>query len=302
MMHYKVYLILVHKKPKQLGQLISILDDNRSLFFVHVDKKIDLNIFKNLNEFENCQLVKKRESGVWGGFGIVQGTLNGIVEIRDYMKHIHPDNPYHCIILSGEDLPMKSNEFLNQFFSNNLGNSFIPHWKLPYQYWWNGGMFRFENCYFFDYQKYKYLNRVVNKIVKKLKLKFLIPLSRLNKHFPNLELYGSSQWMILSHTLIEKLNTEKNEFKTLKRIFKTVLLPDETFLITYILNFLEIEVSRIKNQPTHLIQFKGNKNNPEYLSIIDLKLNNNQNLLFARKFDQHKNPESMDYLKNQIKS
>jgi hypothetical protein len=37
-MHYKVYLILAHKKPQQLAELIDMLQDDAALFFVHIDK------------------------------------------------------------------------------------------------------------------------------------------------------------------------------------------------------------------------------------------------------------------------
>jgi hypothetical protein len=163
-------------------------------------------------------------------------------------------------------------------------------------------MFRFENCYFFDYQKHKQLNRVTNKIAKKLKLNFLIPHYRLSKKFPELELYGSSQWMILSPSLIEKLIFTTTEFKWLKRIFKSVLLPDETFILTYIYNFCKSEVPLIKNQYTHLVIFNANNNNPEYLSIEQLNQQNHQDLLFARKFDQFINPKSIAFVQNKVRS
>jgi hypothetical protein len=44
-MYCKVYFILVHKNSKQLAELIDLLHDDCSLFFVHVDKKVDLHLF-----------------------------------------------------------------------------------------------------------------------------------------------------------------------------------------------------------------------------------------------------------------
>ena len=108
--------------------------------------------------------------------------------------------------------------------------------------------------------------------------------------------------MILSPSLVEKLIFTTTEFKWLKRIFKSVLLPDETFIITYIYNFCKSEVPLIKNQYTHLVIFNANNNNPEYLSIEQLNQQNHQDLLFARKFDQFINPKSIAFVQNKVRS
>jgi len=44
----KNYIILVHENPQQLLRLIKALDDNKSFFYIHVDKKVDIQDFKEL--------------------------------------------------------------------------------------------------------------------------------------------------------------------------------------------------------------------------------------------------------------
>lgn len=300
-MYSKVYFILAHKKPEQLSALISLLQDGKSFFFIHLDKKVSNKPFESLKEIEHCHFVEKREISRWGGFGVVQATLNGMKEIKEFMESNHPYENYHCILLSGEDLPIKANEKIHNFLQSKQDNSFIHYWKLPYEKWWNGGLFRLESLYIFDYNKQPKAHYWLNKIIRKLKLHFLIPLNRIKKHYPDLALYGSSQWMIFSKKLLYALVEESKNKTHFQKCFKFVLLPDELYLITLIHNFLKKEVEFIENSPTHLILFEGNKPNPKYLSVADLKNNNKGTTLFARKFDSTINADTITYIKTILK-
>lgn len=298
-MYYKVYFILAHKNPEQIKDLISLLDDGKSIFFIHVDKKIDIRIFKGIIQIKNSIFIKKRESGSWGRFGIVQATLNGMKEIQSYMQSEFMGSGYHCILLSGEDLPLKSNDYLNNFLEKNQDNSYINYWKLPYVKWWNGGFFRFESLYFFDYNKCPKSHYWLNKIIRKIKFNFLLPINKIRKHYPNIELYGSSQWMIFSQNLLKSIVKESND-EQFKKHFKYVLLPDELYIITLVQYFLNMEVAAIKNLPTHLIRFIGNNPNPQYLNIKDVENGNAETMLFARKFNNQINGDTISYVTKMI--
>ena len=85
------------------------------------------------------------------------------------------------------------------------------------------------------------------------------------------------------------------------KLFKFVLAPDELYFPTLIHYFLKKEVGLIENTPTHLILFEGNKPNPQYLSVNDLKNNSKETTLFARKFDNAINGDTIDFVKTTIK-
>jgi len=94
------YIVLAHKHPEQLVRLMNVLRDENDLFYIHIDKKADIAIFKNAfhrAHLENINIVK-REDGRWGGLGIVKAALNGIIaalETRERFDQI--------ILLSGLD-------------------------------------------------------------------------------------------------------------------------------------------------------------------------------------------------------
>nr|WP_315209260.1 beta-1,6-N-acetylglucosaminyltransferase [uncultured Flavobacterium sp.] len=299
-MYSKVYFILGHKKPAQLKELIALLQDGKSFFFIHLDKNVPISLFESIQLMERCHFIKKRQQSRWGGFGIVQATLNGMMEIQDFMTVHHDTENYHCILLSGEDMPLQSNVKIHFFLEKKPETSFIHHWKLPYDKWWNGGFFRFESLYVFDYNKHPKAHYWLNKIIRKLKLDFLFPINRIKKHYPDLEFFGSSQWMILSKKLMKSIINESNENPQFKQYFKQVLLPDELYIITLIQNFLKKESVFIENNPTHLVIFKGVDANPQYLSIEDIKNNKTEKTLFARKFDKDINGDAMAYIQTSL--
>lgn len=111
-MERHAYLVLVHKEPQQLADLISVLDNSRNDIFVHIDKK-------NLSEFENYKFIANyanlyifSEYRVnWGGYSIVRTEL---FLLKEALKYSH--EYYHLI--SGEDFPIKGNNEIFSFFDS----------------------------------------------------------------------------------------------------------------------------------------------------------------------------------------
>lgn len=301
-MHYKVYLILAHKKPEQLYNLISLLQDDSSFFFIHIDKKVDIDLFKNKAQFKQCFFIKKRVECYWGNYSLVQATLNAIEEVNVFMEHNFPEDSYHCIMLSGEDLPLKSNNELSVYLQKQTEVSFLHHWELPYKNWWKGGFFRFESLFLFNAIKYPKTHYWSNRIISNLRLDFLFPMNQIKSIFPDFVFYGASQWMILSKGMITNILEFSHNNQNFNRCFKYVLAPDETYFPSLIYQFKINEICKVENAQTHLALFTGNAANPKYLSIEDLKNNETSTTLFARKFDRDINGDAIDFVQTLIKA
>lgn len=299
-MYSKVYFILAHKKPEQISSLISLLQDGKSYFFIHLDKNVDINLFESIRQIKHCYFIKKRERSRWGGFGILQSTLNGMVEIQSFMELNHSAENFHCILLSGEDLPIRTNDEIHHFLENKQEKSFINYWKLPYDKWWNGGFFRLESLYMFDFIKHPKAHYWLNRIIRKLNFHFVFAINRIKKKYPDVKLYGSSQWMILSKKMMDSIINKTNENKQFKQLFKYVLAPDELYIITLVQNFIKTESFLIENSPTHLVLFNGVDANPQYVSIDDIQKNKTEVTLFARKFEDTINGDAITYIKNTL--
>ncbi|WP_416444076.1 beta-1,6-N-acetylglucosaminyltransferase [Leeuwenhoekiella sp. A16] len=296
-MHYKIYFILAHKKPYQVQELIDLLDDEKSMFFIHIEKKVDITSFKKICN-ENVLFLEKRFKCGWGSFNLVKATLSGFEEISAYMKRKEPSSTYHILLLSGEDLPLKSNNDISVFLEKNITKSFIKYWKLPYEGWYKGGLFRLENVYYFNYLKYPTLNYKINRLIKKLGIKSLKPAEKLKKSQPHLHFYGGTQWMIISQDLtdfIVQISTKNIKFLN---NFKYSLAPDEIYFQTLVNNF--VHNLEIENTATHLVKFNSHKPHPEYLTVKDLQEANLDEFIFARKFDQNENADTIKFILNSI--
>jgi hypothetical protein len=299
-MHKKVYFILVHKNLNQVKDLINLLDDKKSLFFIHVDKKVSIEPYYKLLEKSSCILIKNRVKCSWGKYSLVQATVNAMSEIQNFMSSNFKNFDYHLIMLSGEDLPLNSNEYIDNFLKQSRSTSFVNYWSLPYEKWWNGGLFRLENIYLFEYKKNKKLNYWVNRLIKKCHLHFLLPINRFNKKFPKFTLYGSSQWMILSKNLVEFVLEQNKKNTKFNAVFKYVLAPDEIYFLTLIMNYRNKNQFEIKNFPTHLVVFEGLEASPKYLQLEDVS-DGIDEFLFARKFDPKINQNTIEVIKNTIR-
>lgn len=121
------FLIAAHTDPEQLKRLISALDSESSLFYIHWDKKTEfiLNesaVIKELQTHSNIHFIENRIKVYWGGLSQVQATINLLTEAykNKEVKYFH--------LLSGVDYPIKPLSYILQFFENNTHNylTYIP--------------------------------------------------------------------------------------------------------------------------------------------------------------------------------
>ena len=91
------YLILAHNSPDHVGRLIGALDNNRAHFFIHIDKKANLNEFQRYTtQRRNVHYIENRIKVFWGGFSMVEAILNLMQEA------IRSDIDFkYAILLSG---------------------------------------------------------------------------------------------------------------------------------------------------------------------------------------------------------
>lgn len=62
------YLIVAHSEPEILRVLVSLLDDVRNDIYIHIDKKSDIGIFKNVQtQYSKLIFLENRIDAKWGG-------------------------------------------------------------------------------------------------------------------------------------------------------------------------------------------------------------------------------------------
>lgn len=112
------YLIMAHGNYKQLQLLVNLLDHSDNDFYIHIDKK----------KSDPLPAIKARYSYVdvfstvpvyWGTYSMVECTFRLLERATTQSSHDY----YH--LLSGQDLPIRSNEEIIYFFERNKGKEFI---------------------------------------------------------------------------------------------------------------------------------------------------------------------------------
>lgn len=118
------YMILAHKNPGQLEKLLSVLDEPGNDIYLHIDRKAAFGYegFKVRNA--TLEFINPRIRVTWGGESIVRVEM-ALLEAAVRKPHAY----YH--LLSGLDLPLKSNRETVAFFEENAGKEFLDLWKMP---------------------------------------------------------------------------------------------------------------------------------------------------------------------------
>lgn len=283
----KAYIILAHKLPDQLYRLIERLDDNLSVFFIHIDLKADLSKFNQLSDFGNKVQLIKREDIKWAGISIIKAEINGLQAIKDSNKHFD-----RIILLSGQDYPIKSKDRINNFFKASPYSVFIEHWPVPnHKIWKGGGMFRF-NKYFLGTGKYEKLK---GKCINFLGIIFPF----LRRKLPyNLLPYGGWMWWTLDMYALNYILQFIKDHPRYMDFHKYSFAVDEIFLQTILLNSKDERLLKsISNNYLRYLfwpDFAGS--HPKLLKKDNLEDIKTSAALFARKFDMNKDAEILDLI------
>ena len=114
------YLILAHHEFELLQTLIDCLDDARNDIYVHIDRKV-----KTLPELRvgkaKLVILDQRVDIRWADYSMVEAEY---ALFKEAQKH-GPYAYYH--LLSGVDLPLKSQDYIHHFFEENQGKEFIGY-------------------------------------------------------------------------------------------------------------------------------------------------------------------------------
>lgn len=264
------HLIMVHKYPQQLEELIRALDHPDFYIFIHLDKKIPMASFTYLGTMPRVTFIRDRGISNWGGFSFVECVLASLKEILKHPLHFNFFN-----LLSGQDYPIKPINQIADFFKENLDKCYISFDKEHQKEWWSHAVTRYEHYHFTDKTfKGRY---VVQWILNKLLPKRKFPL--------DIKLFGSSDssWWAISKDAVQCIVDFTEQEKKTMKFMKYTWCADEFFFATILMN------SRFKhtvvNNNLRLINWKEGSPNPIILSHLNFDEIKNSEKFFARKFD-----------------
>ena len=245
------YLIIAHNEYPVLKSLLTMLDDERNDIYLYIDRRSRA-LRKKMRDYQMLKaqfhLVSAPIKLYWGDISLVEAEfilMEAAVEHGAYSY-------YH--LLSGADLPIKSQDYIHDFFRQNAGKEFVGYWQSS--------------------EHQKDLDRKISRyylFTKSLRpsdkwhaltvpfYNFALILQKLI-HFRRKREMGfqkGSQWFSITHDFCQYLVKEKAF--VLKR-FKYTLCPDDIFVQTI-----------LWNSPYKGNIYRVDADNEGYMRLIDWK-------------------------------
>ena len=269
------YLILAHNEPTLLALLVDRLDDVRNDIYIHFDRKLtELPQLKT--QHAGLFILRDRVDVRWADVSMIEAEyklFHAVISSGQVYAYHH--------LLSGVDLPLKSQDYIHHFFAQHEGKEFIGlhPWALTrradqglHYYHPFARSFRGHGGSFWCKRGLRYL------IVK---AQVLLRLRR-NKSVP---FRKGGQWVSITHELIRYLlEQEQRAYE----IFRATFGSDEYFIPTLIAGtpFLDrlFDPSDEARGAMRYIGWRGEDKLIDF-SAKDFPVLQETEYLFARKFN-----------------
>ena len=288
----KNYLILAHKNPLQLSRMIERLDDGASKFFIHLDAKTPIEPFTTCLEGAHIRFIEPRERCVWGDFSIVRATIH-------LMEAASKEQGFF-ILMSGQDYPIQSQGYINDFLESNKGFDFIEiepleeKWKpkmvkdkLEHYHILHSEERGHSNCYApfahcSVFQKLRTLTHLLKGRLSQKNFRLLCSLPKRVAPFER-QYAGSQFWAFSERTFYAVLHYIREHKAALEGYYKYTSSPDEIYFHSVLMDLVAKDSTiKLKEQITYVNYFR--KNNVFITEDFD-KLTSAKGKIFARKFD-----------------
>ena len=296
------YLIMTHKDPILLKRLVNRLtEDMDNYCFIHIDKKVDINKFKDIKENKQIQYIKDRVSVSWSAWTYTIALMNSIKQALEY------DEFDRFVFLQGLDYPIKTNKEIRKFFEKNKDIEFVSAMKIDKKSNVNEKI-KFSVRWFMDEKNiFEKLMNDICKVFKVLKLNIKVKSLSIKCKDKKYCIYRGWAHMCLTNKAIKYIFNSYENNKKLVKYFKGVYCPEESYFHTIVYNNLDKfkvynRYDNEQDEPLHnrllnLTYFEYPKQvtifkNHNELENLKLK----DDFLFIRKLTSEDSVELMDYL------
>lgn len=267
------YLIIAHNEPLVFSRLISLLDDSDNDIYIMIDKKSNIRDFNSITtKFSNVFFVP-RVNVKWGDYSQIQAELilltNACRKKYDY---------YH--LLSGVDLPIKSNPYIQNFFENHNHQEFVG--IMPDKTNTVNTQRRYKYYHFLKkyYGKHRNIASITDAFL--IRLQQYAGIDRTKKF--KINYMGGSNWFSITHSFASYVVSKQKE---IYNMFRFTDRCDEIFLQTLFYNSSYYSNAVVNSaddneQSMRLIDWK--RGQPYTWRMTDLEEIMSSQMLFARKF------------------
>ncbi len=286
------YLIMAHTQPELLKILVGLLDDERNDIYLHIDSKAkDYPLEEVAAVLEKSKCVFTERTDVkWGSYSQIHCEM---ILLKEAVKVEYAY--YH--LLSGMDLPIKSQDEIHTFFELHEGLEFVDE-DLPQIS--DAALSRVKYVHKF-YGKAGSMADVLGALSSKGQK--LLGVDK-TKKYDGIIFQKGRNWFSITHGLA-KLTVEKEAW--IKEVFGQSVCGDELFLQTVARNSDYAEkicnpITMPEIPDTRYIDWaRGSNNNPYVFKVSDYEELVSAKALFARKFDLNVDKEIVEKLCEMVK-
>lgn len=270
-------LIMTYSSPRQTQRLIHCLNNGEFDFYIHLDKKVDIETHREILNMPNVFFVDKRVDINWAGYTLVDAILNGLRFIASTGKKYDFIN-----LISGQDYPLKSAAYISDFLKQNIGKEFILF--RDFEADWTEAKRRVERYHLTDFRfrGKTTLENFINVITPKRK-------------FPlDIKLYGQETFWTLSQECAMYVTNYIDANPKLSRFLKLTWGSDEFIFQTIIMD--SPYKSRVVNNHYRLINWPEVGARPNIFVAADFDRLMATDCIFGRKFDVNVDENILDLL------
>ncbi len=259
-------IIVTYTSLRQTKRLIERLNNGQFDFYIHLDKKIDIETHRELFDVPNVYFVTNRIDIKWAGYSTAEAALSSIRQIA--ASGIKYD---FVNLITGQDYPIKSVEHISNFLQENIGKEFIL-----YQYFdteWPEANSRIEKYHFTDmtFSGRHRLEKIVN---------FFTP----KRKFPlDMRLCGKETFWTLSLDCAVYIVDFIDRNPKLSNFLRYTWGSDEFIYQTIIMN--SHFKDKVVNKNYRYIHWPPGSSRPKVLTTEDYEKIIASDSLFGRKFD-----------------
>lgn len=289
-MNKHAYLIIAHNQFDLLKKILTMLDDERNDFYIHIDKKVkdfDSSAFDGVLKHSNLTFCD-RVNITWGDFSQIQSEMT-LFKAAASANEIY--SYYHLI--SGVDLPIKSKDEIYSFFEKNYPAEFV-HFSLD------------EPTHEFDGRiKYYHFFRKKRNLVNKALAQCLLGCQKLCRvdrlKNQSITVAKGTNWVSVTAAFVKYL-VENEEY--IAKTFSHSYCGDEVFLQTMLFNSPFAKNLYMphcgNNQLACARLIDWNRGNPYVFTSSDFDEIISSDAMFARKFDLNTDSDIVDKIFNYV--
>lgn len=258
-------LIVTYTNPRLTERLIKRLGSEYFDYYIHVDKKKDIEAYRCLTKYPNVFLVKERIDVRWAGYNTTRAVFSCVKEALASGRKYHYLN-----LLSGQDYPIKPTEEIVRFFRESNNKQYIEYSDINEDWVEAKIRLRQYDLANFNIPGKHLLQRIINKILPDRKVPF------------GMKPYGRGMFWMLTPERAAYVVQRVEGSEELSRFFTFTWGGDEIVFQTLLLN--SPYKDEVVNNDYRYIDWSAGGGHPKTLGIEDFERIKGSDDLFGRKF------------------